>query len=74
MEKSVRQGALVSTAFVCINYVERILNFCCFVAQEIDGLRTEIIVQPFSDRTMVMVTQLNKIGTLVSARDHAVSS
>ena len=39
--------------------------------QDLDGVRTEIIVQPFSDRNMVMVTQLDKIGTvlLVSIED-----
>jgi len=29
------------------------------------GLRTELIVQPFADRTLVLVTQMGKVGNLV---------
>jgi hypothetical protein len=35
-------------------------------AQELHGVRTEVVVQRFSDRTMVIVTQLGKMGTMVS--------
>lgn len=33
---------------------------------EIEGVMTDIIVQPFSDRILVIATQLQKLGTLVS--------
>lgn len=33
---------------------------------EIEGVMTDFIVQPFSDRIFVIATQLQKLGTLVS--------
>lgn len=34
---------------------------------EIEGVMTDFIVQPFSDRIFVIATQLQKLGTLVSS-------
>lgn len=31
----------------------------------IDGVDTDVIIQRFSDRTLVLVTQLGKVGNLV---------
>lgn len=31
----------------------------------VDGIRTDFLVQAFSDRIFVLVTQLNKVGTIV---------
>ncbi|CAM9757429.1 unnamed protein product [Chrysoparadoxa australica] len=36
-----------------------------FHNQELKGLRTEVIVQHFQDRTFVVVSQLERIGTLL---------
>lgn len=33
---------------------------------EINGIETTVLVQPFSDRIFVLVTQMNKMGTIVS--------
>lgn len=33
--------------------------------QIIEGIDTDVIIQRFSDRTLVLVTQLGKIGNLV---------
>ncbi|KAG6336413.1 hypothetical protein ID866_2686 [Astraeus odoratus] len=40
------------------------LDFCQ-TSVDIDGVRTDILVQPFADRTFVQVTQLGKMGNLV---------
>lgn len=37
------------------------------VAAVIDGIHTEFIMSVFSDRIMISITQLNKLGTVVSA-------
>ncbi|KAF8636701.1 hypothetical protein AX17_003505 [Amanita inopinata Kibby_2008] len=34
---------------------------------ELEGTSTTVIVQPFADRTLVLVTQLGKVGTLIQA-------
>lgn len=36
---------------------------------QIEGVATDFIVQPFSDRIFVIVTQLHKLGTLVSKQN-----
>lgn len=36
-------------------------------SMEIEGIMTDFIVQPFSDRIFVIATQLQKLGTLVSS-------
>ena len=35
---------------------------------DINGKETTILLQPFSDRIFVLVTQMNKMGTIVSFR------
>ena len=34
-------------------------------AQDIDGVQTEVLIQVFADRILVLVTQLGKVGNLV---------
>jgi proteasome assembly chaperone 3 len=34
---------------------------------EIDGIRTEILCTAFLDRVFVLITQINKVGTVISA-------
>lgn len=36
-------------------------------AQELDGKLTEIVVQNYADRTLVLVTQMGKIGNMVQS-------
>lgn len=36
------------------------------IARELDGARTEVLLQAFADRILVLVTQMGKVGTLVS--------
>lgn len=38
--------------------------------QMMDGIRTEVVVIPYADRTFVVVTQLKKLGTLVRLVPH----
>ena len=33
--------------------------------RDIESVRTQVIIQTFSDRVLVLVTQLQKVGTLV---------
>jgi hypothetical protein len=33
--------------------------------RDIESVHTHVIIQPFSDRVLVIVTQLQKVGTLV---------
>lgn len=35
------------------------------VTKELNGKQTNIVVHPFSDRTFILVTQVDKIGTIV---------
>ena len=35
------------------------------LAREIEGVKTEVVIQRFADRTLVLVTQLGKVGSLV---------
>ncbi|OBZ75807.1 hypothetical protein A0H81_04307 [Grifola frondosa] len=37
------------------------------VAREIDGTATEVLIQAFADRILVLVTQLGKVGNLIQA-------
>lgn len=39
------------------------------MARELDGERTEVLLQAFSDRILVLVTQVGKVGNLVSLSD-----
>lgn len=34
---------------------------------EIDGIPTTFLIEPFADRIFIIVTQLNKLGTILSA-------
>lgn len=40
-------------------------NFIKTGSEVIDGHHTDFIVQPFSDRIFIVVTQLQKMGTMV---------
>jgi len=35
------------------------------LSQEIEGVQTELLIQRYADRLMVIVTQLGKVGMLV---------
>ena len=35
------------------------------IAREIDGVQTDVLIQAFADRILVLVTQLGKVGSLV---------
>ncbi|KAJ3537582.1 hypothetical protein NM688_g6663 [Phlebia brevispora] len=35
--------------------------------KEIDGVNTEVLIQNFADRVLVLVTQLGKVGNLIQA-------
>ncbi|KAI0664645.1 hypothetical protein C8Q70DRAFT_1048865 [Cubamyces menziesii] len=37
------------------------------VAREIDGVQTDVLIQAFADRILVLVTQLGKVGSLIQA-------
>jgi hypothetical protein len=37
------------------------------VLAQVDGVRTEVFTTEYSDRVMVILSQINKMGTLVSA-------
>ncbi|PCH37979.1 hypothetical protein WOLCODRAFT_96223 [Wolfiporia cocos MD-104 SS10] len=37
------------------------------LAREIDGTITEVLLQSFADRLLVLVTQMGKVGTLIQA-------
>jgi hypothetical protein len=37
-------------------------------AAEVQGVRTEFVLQGFDNRVLVMVTQLGKVGTMLQAR------
>lgn len=41
-------------------------HFIKTASEVIDGHRTDFILQPFSDRIFIIVTQLEKMGTMVS--------
>ena len=34
-------------------------------SQIINGVETEVVLQPFADRILILVTQLGKVGNLV---------
>jgi hypothetical protein len=36
------------------------------ITRELEGTRTEVVLQSFSDRILVLVTQMGKVGTLVA--------
>jgi len=38
------------------------------LTQEIEGVQTELLIQRYVDRLMVIVTQLGKVGMLVRSR------
>ena len=40
--------------------------YYCRRSQVLNGIRTELVVIPYADRTFVIVTQLKKLGNLVS--------
>lgn len=49
------------------------------LSRELDGRATDVVVQTFADSIFVLVTQLRKVGTLVtllddSARPHSLTS
>lgn len=35
------------------------------IARELEGNNTEVVIQTYSDRILVLVTQLGKVGNLV---------
>ncbi|KAI0636717.1 hypothetical protein C8Q77DRAFT_1094217 [Trametes polyzona] len=37
------------------------------LARELDGVPTEVLIQAFADRVLVLVTQLGKVGSLIQA-------
>ncbi|TDL28518.1 hypothetical protein BD410DRAFT_737920 [Rickenella mellea] len=37
------------------------------LSQQLDGVPTDVIIQHFADRILVLVTQLGKVGTLIQA-------
>ncbi|KAI0362402.1 hypothetical protein OH77DRAFT_49873 [Trametes cingulata] len=37
------------------------------LARSIDGVQTDVLVQAFADRVLVLVTQLGKVGSLIQA-------
>lgn len=38
------------------------------ILREINGQQTELLIQQFADRMMILVTQMGKVGTLVRGR------
>lgn len=38
----------------------------------INGVKTEIVVQPFADRILILITQMGKVGNLVRLRTNRV--
>ncbi|KAI0372919.1 hypothetical protein BV20DRAFT_1014125 [Pilatotrama ljubarskyi] len=36
-------------------------------ARDIDGVQTDVLIQAFADRVLVLVTQLGKVGSLIQA-------
>lgn len=36
------------------------------IARELDGAHTDVLLQAFADRILVLITQIGKVGTLVS--------
>lgn len=36
------------------------------IARTLDGVQTDVLIQTFADRIIVLVTQLGKVGSLVS--------
>lgn len=36
------------------------------IAREIEGVQTDVLLQAFADRVLILVTQLGKVGSLVS--------
>ena len=38
------------------------------IARELEGIQTDVLLQAFADRIVVLVTQLGKVGSLVSGR------
>lgn len=38
------------------------------LSRELDGIQTDILVQTFADRILVLVTQLGKVGNLVDIK------
>ena len=38
------------------------------IARELVGVQTDVLLQAFADRIVVLVTQLGKVGSLVSGR------
>ncbi|KAH9843060.1 uncharacterized protein C8Q71DRAFT_233573 [Rhodofomes roseus] len=37
------------------------------IARDLDGAHTEVLLQAFADRILVLVTQIGKVGTLIQA-------
>ncbi|KAL7283601.1 hypothetical protein ACG7TL_003036 [Trametes sanguinea] len=37
------------------------------IARDVDGVHTDVLLQAFADRIMVLVTQLGKVGSLIEA-------
>ncbi len=36
------------------------------IAKDLNGINTEVVIQTFADRILVLVTQLGKVGNLVN--------
>lgn len=43
------------------------------ITKELDGTRTEVVFQSFSDRILVLVTQMGKVGNLVHGGDSTLN-
>ena len=37
-------------------------------SKDINGIKTEVVLQPFADRILILITQLGKVGNLVRLR------
>ncbi|KAH9935020.1 uncharacterized protein B0H18DRAFT_979432 [Fomitopsis serialis] len=37
------------------------------IARELDGAHTDVLLQAFADRILVLITQIGKVGTLIQA-------
>lgn len=69
----------IGTSFRIVCFVNRsCFVFLCLTPrchdaaarQVLNGIRTEVVVIPYADRTFVVVTQLKKLGNLVSVIPH----
>jgi proteasome assembly chaperone 3 len=45
----------------------------CQSSKDLDGKRTEVLLQTFADRILVLVTQMGKVGNLVHLIQHRIS-